>query len=226
MNKNSKKLSKIALLYIFVALFIAVLSFFSVTLAWYIKTQRQTIGITFANPVVVNVDYKQGTESIVASVTGGNADSVKPGSKVALHVGVSMAQNSSPAYVRAKLTISCDVDNDGTAESFDNFIEVYNGNVVGNFTDVIADLTSWERVEFLNDNGEPDVWYVWKDEPGVAKEVNATENALFYTGEIIISRNMDNRFAGRKIRIEFVVDAMQTEGVVDPIACGEWGKLR
>ncbi len=236
MNKRSKKLSKTALLYVFIAIFIAVLSLFSITLAWYIKTQKQTIGIKFANPVVVQIDYSDiANNSIIQSITGGTADSLKPGSKVTVNVGVSMAENSSLAYVRARMMLSCDVDNDGEVEYFDNYIKVVdkggvqNSNVIGNTTSFVADSKNWEFVEFTDSDGNPDYWYVWKDDKGAAREVGGKDvnrSAQFYVGDILLSPEMDNRFANKKIRIEFVVEAIQTSGIVDPIYCQEWGKLK
>ncbi len=234
---NKKKLSKTALLYVFVAVFVAVLSFISVTLAWYIKTQTQPIGINFANPVVVQLDYgNTGRDSIIETITGGTADSVKPGSKITLNVGVKLAENSSPAYVRARLVLVCDVDGDGTRETFDNFLEVSGTNVSDNNAEFIPgklsdglyepDISNWHGMYFRTADGGSERWFVWKDsESGAAKEVTGgSVGAQFYYGDIIVSPKMDNRFAGKKIRIEFRVEAIQTEGVVDPIACGEWAK--
>ena len=196
MDKKSKKLSKTAMLYIFVALFITALSFFSATLAWYITTRESKINITFANPVVVDVTNNV-TE--ISTLDGGNTNALKPGSKVSVNTGIKMGANSSNAYVRAKISLIADemYDEKGNLIRWDNFVTVHNGSVAGGVTPI---LSSWEQVTFISE-GVIENWWVCKSETGVARELKAGDPVAFYEGEIIISPKMDNRFAEKKIKI-------------------------
>lgn len=221
MDKKRKKLSKTALLYIFVALFITALSFFSATLAWYVTTRDSKIGITFANPVVVDITNNI---SEINTIGGGNTNALKPGSKVSVNTGIKMSDNSSNAYVRAKISLVADemYDEEGNLIRWDNFVTVQNGSIAGGVTPI---LSSWEQVSFVTPNGIEN-WWVCKSEAGVARELKAGDPVAFYDGEVIISTKMDNRFAEKQIKVIFIVESIQTEGVVDPIACREWGKLK
>ena len=221
MSNKSKKLSKTAWLYVFIALFITVLSFFSATLAWYIKTQTKSLGITFANPVVVEVNNKA---SVVNAINGGNVGALKPGSKVSINTGIKLAENSSNAYVRAKITLVAEdiYDENGNLQRWDNYVTISGGSIAGGVTPIAS---SWQEILF-EENGKIEKWYVVKSQDGVARELVAGDPVAFYDGEVVISRKMDNRFANKSIEIQFVVESIQAEGVVDPIACGQWGKLK
>lgn len=221
MSQQRKKLSKTAWVYIFIALFVTVLGFFSVTLAWYIKAKEEYLGITFANPVVVNIDteIKQ-----INTIDGGNLNALKPGSKLSVNTGIRMDDESSNAYVRAKISLICEelLDENGAPLLWDNYVNITGGSVTEGVTPISS---AWQEVVF-NENGTEEKWYVCKSVDGIARELTKGDAVSFYEGEIILSGRMDNRFAGKKIKIVFIVESIQTEGVVDPISCGEWGKLK
>ena len=96
-----KKLDKLSAFYLIVAVFVAVLSAFSFTFAWYIKSTSEYLNVTFAPPIVLRIKNEA---SVIHSVSD-DLNNLIPGSKFGINLGIEMDNNSSSAYVRAKMAI-------------------------------------------------------------------------------------------------------------------------
>ena len=221
---NRKKLDKLASLYVVVAVFVAIISVFSFTFAWYVKTSTQYLNITFAPPIVIELDNNV---TMITPVEG-NTKALLPGSKVSINLGFRMNQQSSIAYVRAKMAIVFEdvFEADGTPVLWTDFVNVQNSIVDAN----------WVEVDFSKDPTKNDIWYVCKTGSAgnmISREVSPGDEITFANGTIDLSLNLDNRFAEKKIDIVFVVESIQTVGVEDPLANGianakyheVWGSL-
>lgn len=211
---HKRKIDKLASLYIVVSVFVAVLSIFSFTFAWYIKTSTQYLNIKFAPPVIVNIN----SETEMITPIDGNVDALLPGAKVGVNLGISMPQGSSNAYVRAKMSVVFDdvyeYDQNGKLVQvlWDSFVNVQN-----------AVSENWVEVDFSRDPNKQDLWYVCKASLGesvVSREVSSGDVITFANGTISLSLDLDNRFAEKNINIVMVVESIQTEGVSDPLAAG------
>lgn len=208
---NRKKLDKLASLYVVVAVFVAIVSVFSFTFAWYVKTSTQYLNITFAPPIVIDLDNNV---QMITPIEG-NTNALLPGSKVSINLGFKMNSQSSVAYVRAKMAIVFEdvFEADGTPVLWDNFVNVENSVVDAN----------WVRVDFSKDPTREDWWYVCKTGSAgnmISREVSPGDEITFANGTIDLLLNLDNRFAEKKIEIMFVVESIQTVGVEDPLANG------
>lgn len=208
---KKKKVDKLVSLYAVVAVFVAVLSVFSFTFAWYVKTSTQYLNITFAPPIVVNITN---TASVITPIEG-SADAVLPGSKVKINLGVQMDNNSSNAYMRAKMSLIFDdvYDENNQLLIWDNYVDISNA----------IELSDWVEVNFSTDPLVEDIWYVCKTGYGtgmISHEVTAGEIIPFANGTIDIKLNINNYFAEKQIKIVFVVETVQTVGVSDPLANG------
>lgn len=207
---NKKKLDKLASLYVVVAVFVAVISVFSFTFAWYVKTSTQYLNVTFAPPIVINLNNNV---SMIKPIDG-SPDALLPGSKVAINLGLQMEEESSIAYVRAKMSIIFEdvFEADGTPVLFEDFVHVEN-----------AITGDWVEVNFSRNPIKDDIWYVCKTGGGdnvISREVSPGNVITFANGTIDLSLELDNRFAEKAIKIVFVVESIQTVGVEDPLANG------
>lgn len=219
MNKSKKnKLNMLSTLYIVVAIFVLVLSVFSVTFAWYIKSSTQHINITFAKPIVVEM-----TSSMeMSEIAIGTPDAVMPGDELRVNIGVKMAQDSSPAFVRVKLVIKFDdvYDENNRLVSWEGMVE---GFTEGAVDEEVVD-SSWVRVNFSRNVAEPDWWYVLglnASTDYVSRQLEpGGESTFINNGEIKISKNLDNRFANKSINFLFTVETIQVSDIEDPLGRG------
>ena len=207
---RKKKLDKLATIYVVVAVFVAVLSIFSFTFAWYVKTSSQYLNITFAPPIVIDIK----NEVSVIEPVECPIDALLPGSRLSVDLGISMPQGSSNAYVRAKMAVVFEnvYDENNQLVLWTNFVNVNN-----------AVTDSWVEVDFSTDPTVEDIWYVCKSSSGtdmISREVSPGDVISFANGTIDLSYEIDNRFAEKKIDIVFVVESLQVEGVEDPLANG------
>lgn len=209
---RKKKIDKLASLYIIVAVFVAVLSVFSFTFAWYIKTSTQYLNITFAPPIIVNIK----NEAKIIQPVSDDVEALIPGSKFSINLGINMEEGSSSAYVRAKMAIVFEdvYDENNQLLLWDDLVHIENS---------ITD--SWIEVNFGTDE-VPDMWYVCKTSVGsqiISKEVSPGDMITFANGTIELSLDIDNRFAEKKIEIVMVVETLQVVGVEDPLKNGVMG---
>ena len=210
---HKKKIDKLITLYAIVAVFVAVLSVFSLTFSWYIKTSEQSMYIKFAPPININIE----NEVTVIEPYGASIDSLIPGSKFAMNLGVSMPEGSSTAYVRAKMSVVFEnvYDEKGQLMLWDNYVYVDN-----------AITDSWIAVDFSTNPANPDIWYVCKTSVGnsmISREVSPGDVIPFASGTVELSYAIDNNFASKKIDVVMVVQTLQVVGVEDPLANGLTG---
>ena len=211
MHKN--KLSKLASLYIVVSVFVAVLSIFSFTFAWYVKVSTASLNIKFAPPILIEIK----NEATLIEPVGGNLDALLPGSKIGVNMGISMPEGSSNAYVRAKMSIvfedvyEMDENGNPVPVLWDDFVDVQNA---------VSD--NWIQVNFSRDENKEDLWYVCRAGAGsmISREVSPGDVITFANGTIDLFYELDNRFADKKINIVLVVETVQVEGVSDPLING------
>lgn len=223
---KKKKVNISSALYVVLAIFVCVLSVFSFTFAWYIKSSTETINITFATPIVVNI--KSGIQMLETSI--GTPDAVMPGDRLQVNIGVQMADVSSTAYVRARLMVEFEdvFDENNQPVSWEGMVDGFTEGMVDH--SIMSD--DWVRVNFSR-GIEPDYWYVLRlrGASNVSRELSPGEVVTFLNGQIGISLDLDNRFAEKKISFNFTVDTLQVQGVEDPLAqgisraCehGQWG---
>ena len=220
--RKKKKIDKLASIYLITAVFVAVLSVFSFTFAWYVKTSTQYLNVQFAPPIVVNLK----NEIILRQTVTGENEVLIPGSSFGINLGVYMEENSSSAYVRAKIAIVFE-------DVYDENNQLLLWNDMVNVNNSINE-DSWIEVNFGTDQN-PDWWYVCKRSVGnqiISKEVNPKDSITFANGTVTLTENMDNNFANKKIEVVLVVETLQVVGVEDPLAGGVanakyheiWGK--
>lgn len=208
--KRKKKIDKLTSLYLITAVFVAVLSVFSFTFAWYVKTSTQYLNIQFAPPIVVNIK----NEIILRKTVSGENEALIPGSSFGVNLGIYMEENSSSAYVRAKMAVVFE-------EVYDenNQLLLWNDLVIVNNS---INETSWIEVNF-GTTEKPDWWYVCKRSVGsqiISQEVNAKDSITFANGIVTLTEKLDNSFANKKIEVVMIVETLQVVGVEDPLANG------
>ena len=206
---RKKKIDKLVILYAIVAVFVSVLSLFSFTFSWYIKTSEQSVYVKFAPPILINID----NEVHVIEPDGMSIDAMLPGSKFGLNLGVNMPEGSSVAYVRAKMSIRFEnvYDEKGKPMLWDGLVEVEN-----------AVTDNWVAVDFSR-TGTKDIWYVCKNSVGnsmISRQVSPGDVIPFASGVVSLSYDLDNNFANKKIEVVMVVETLQVVGIEDPLANG------
>ncbi len=225
MKKKRRKKSKLNMLsavYIIMSVFVCVLSVFSFTFAWYIKTNTESLNFTFAKPIVVDLTSSVRMDELAV----GTPDAVMPGDKLYVNIGVRMSDSSSPAYVRAKLNVDFDdvYDENNQLVSWDGMLSGVEQGFVTN--DVVSE--DWVLVNFSRSD-TPDYWFVLKlrGSTNVARQLSESEVVTFANSTINVSLKLDNRFAEKKITFSFSVETIQVNGISDPIAFGsrhdQWG---
>lgn len=224
------KFGKLTTFYVVIAVFLCVLSVFSFTYAWYVKTSTYSVGITFARPINITItnDIRRSTETI----SSGDIDDVLPGTTLDVNLSVSMDTGSSPAYIRARMVILPEVVEDANGQPIDwesgEYIVVDLGQEISRqIQNQNADNpelidNTWIRSRFNNE-----YWYVLATGANVAKEMRADTTELFITGKINFTGNLDNRFASKSVQILFEVEAIQVKNIENPLTHGSdnatWG---
>ena len=207
---QKRKLDKLTSLYVIVAVLVAVMSIFSFTFAWYIKTSTAYLNITFAPPIVIDINNK----AQVVTPIDGNIKAMMPGSSFSINLGLSMPEGSSTAYVRAKMSVEFEdvYDSNNQLVRWDEYVSVDT-----------AISTNWVKVDFSRDPAKEDIWYVCKASAGsdmISREVSPGDTITFANGMVFLSLDIDNKFADKDINVVFIVESLQTVGVSDPLAGG------
>lgn len=238
------------------AIIIFVLVVVSSTAAWYITTRTDTVDIVLGNPVnpyitsfnkIVGEDGKlYEVHSSTQNLLEGNTR-VYPGDQMTMDLGFQLGDGkteSSPAYVRVKLTIIYENiytgetgkiedmnkdfgrnDNSLDEEDSDALIE-YNNSIASGATNDSRGAWSWAPVNFNQDendeNGKAlpaDNWYVLQNtNTRSARIVENKELYPFISGTIELSElNITNKYANCKFHIQYTVEAIQIHNVEDPI---------
>ncbi len=223
-KRKQSKLNMLAAVYVVIAIFVVVMSAFSLTFAWYIKTESQHLNITFAKPIVVDIT----TQFEMDPLAVGTPQAVIPGDNLSFNIGLKMSNNSSKAYVRARLVIEFEhaYDENGVLADWHE-VTVKDSN-----TDAVTtgDINSadWVLVNFSRDPMKPDYWYVLKlagssnTEP-VTRILNPGDELTFLYGTVSVSKELDNKYANKNIFFNFQVQTLQVENIEDPLGNGIMG---
>lgn len=210
MKRKKKKLDKMTSLYLITAVFVAVLSVFSFTFAWYVKTSTQYLNIQFAPPIVVSIK----NEIVLRQTITGENEVLIPGSSFGVNLGIYMEENSSSAYVRVKMAVVFEnvYDENNQLLLWDNMVVVNNS----------INEDYWIEVNFGTAQN-PDWWYVCKRSSGnqiISREINPKDEITFANGTVTLTEKIDNNFANKKIEVVMIVETLQTVGVKDPLSNG------
>lgn len=195
---------------------VALLFVLSFTFAWYIKSTSKTIGVIFSKPIVVMVDSQ--ISQIRDEVEVNNGDNLLPGSKVNVNLGFRMADETSPAFVRARLIIKFDnVYENGT----DPIVWDSSKYISYNLRDV-SDTSNygytWTKVNFSKSGKADGEWFVLTYQDKISLQAQPGKAYTFIEdGYVELSRTITNDFAEKQIQLYFTVDAIQTENVTDPL---------
>lgn len=209
-------MSKFTIFYIVSAMLVALLFVLSFTFAWYIKSTSKTIGVIFSKPIVVMVDSQ--ISQIRDEVEVNNGDNLLPGSKVNVNLGFRMADETSPAFIRARLIIKFDnIYENGT----DPIVWDSSKYISYNLRDV-SDTSSygytWTKVNFSKSGKADGEWYVLTYQDKISLQAQPGKAYTFIEdGYVELSRSITNDFAEKQIQLYFTVDAIQTENVTDPL---------
>ena len=194
------------------------------TFAWYTRRATETANIVFSDPVEV---YITGLDGTISSEIVPNTGKILPGSKVQVKAGFQLGKQdnaSSDAYVRVRLSITCDdvLGEDGKPLEEDLIKE----GIINPYSDV------WKKVNFKKEDGSDDYWWVLcvkeNSQVGSARIVKNMESELFYDGIIVINENLQNEYANADIKVFFEVEAIQSANIENPLLDENnptWGKL-
>lgn len=199
-----------------------------VTFAWYTRVISDMLGIRLSDPVEIYITDelnvpKGGTVTIPLDDT-----IILPGTRINMKLGFVMGMEnrpSSPAYVRVKLKISSNALTDMGGDIIEEgLVDFDNGNSAPN-----PISSDWVEADFGSDDGGK--WWVFSENvDGVisARTAYNGEKHTFIDGQIRISTKLTNIFANKDITIDYVVSAIQTMNVENPIKDinnPTWGKL-
>ncbi len=199
-----------------------------VTFAWYTRVISDMLGIRLSDPVEIYITDelnvpRGGTVTIPLDDT-----IILPGTRINMKLGFVMGMEnrpSSPAFVRVKLKISSNALTDMGGDIIEEgLVEFDNGNSAPN-----PISSDWVEADFGSDDGGK--WWVFSENvDGVisARTAYNGEKHTFIDGQIRISTKLTNIFANKDITIDYVVSAIQTMNVENPIKDinnPTWGKL-
>lgn len=199
-----------------------------VTFAWYTRVISDMLGIRLSDPVEIYITDelnvpKGGTVTIPLEDT-----IILPGTRINMKLGFVMGMEnrpSSPAFVRVKLKISSNALTDMGGDIIEEgLVDFDNGNSSPN-----PISSDWVEADFGSEDGGK--WWVFSENvDGVisARTAYNGEKHTFIDGQIRISTKLTNIFANKDITIDYVVSAIQTMNVENPIKDinnPTWGKL-
>jgi hypothetical protein len=143
---------------------------------------------------------------------------VYPGDRLKLKLGVIIGAEaaSSPAYVRVKMAVRLE---DTTSGSTDSFID----DTVIRIDKDPDDTSLWTYHDFDMSDDIEDNWYVLSDNNLKAKVATTGDMYTFVDGWVELSKSMNNKYANKKLTIVFMVEAIQTVNVSDPLAYPGYG---
>lgn len=237
-----KKVQMQNMIILALAIIILVLVIVSSTAAWYIRTKSDSADIVLSNPVNIYItefeDLLDSDGNPVLDIDGNNIKNhslktdilenyntkIYPGDKIKMSLGMQIGtqeEESSPAYVRVKLTCTWENIYTGEISGLENMGEQ---NLI-KYKDK-PDTDIWELVDFnkysTDEDAEPDYWYVLKttDDDGnlTARIAQNMEQFVFVDGYIELSKTeITNAQANCKFHINYIVEAIQTVNVPNPL---------
>ena len=247
---TAKKIQTQNMIIVALIIIIVVLLIVSGTAAWYIRTRTDSADIILSNPVNIYItefeDMKDASGNIIYDNNGqaikehslktdileSYNTKIYPGDKIKLNLGLQVGNNiqeSSPAYVRVKLTVT--YENIYTGEVSD--LHDIAGTTMIRYKDE-PDTTLWERVDFnkfktSEDESpvDPDYWYVLKTYDNGELESRISYNLEkyeFVNGYIELDKfEITNKHANCKFHINYIVEAIQVPNVPDPLKYEGYG---
>lgn len=224
-NNNLVNSQRIMIILLSVLLLVTLVS--GVTFAWYTRIISEMLGVTLSDPVEIyitdDMSVAQGTQTLPIEETD-----ILPGTKINMKLGFVMGMEgkpSSPAFVRAKLTVTSDALTDmGGDIVTDGLVDFDNGSSKPN-----PISSDWVEVDFgENDGGK---WWVFSENIDgriMARTAYDGDVHTFINGQIRISTKLTNVFANKNINIDYTVSAIQVMNVENPLlnfSNPTWGKL-
>lgn len=177
------------------------------TAAWYIRNKEDSATIVLANPVNIFITENTLEEILEEPLLSDNVI-VYPGDKIKLKIGMTIGSDlepSSDAYVRCKLVVG--ITTVEGIEEIDDYL----------YIDSTPLYENWVKVDFSEAQDESEMWYVYREDDNTAKVATNLDQITFIDGNIVLSLDMDNRFANKDINIYFIVQAIQVKNINDPI---------
>lgn len=246
-----KKVQMQNMIIIALAIIIVVLIVVSSTAAWYIRTKSDSADIILSNPVNIYItEFENLKDAMGNEILDSNGNPIKehtlktdilenyntkvyPGDKIKMRLGMQIGNSeleSSPAYVRVKLVVTWENIYTGETSGLD---EVANLNLINYKDQPNEDL--WMKVDFNKyleaEEGEEkteDIWFVLKttDAYGntIARIAQNLEQFEFLDGYIELSKTeITNAQANCKFHINYIVEAIQTQNVPNPLEYEGYG---
>lgn len=225
-NNNLLNSQRIAIIILSVLLLMTLVG--GVTFAWYTRIVSEMLGITLSNPVEIYITDEMNVPQGGSVTLPIDEAQILPGTKINLKLGFVMGKEgkpSSPAYVRVKLKVTSDaLTEEGGDIIEDGLVDFGDGQSSPN-----PISSDWVEVDFGEEDGGK--WWVFSENVDgqiLAREAVNGENHTFIDGQIRISTALTNIFANKNITIDYVVSAIQTMNVENPLlnySNPTWGKL-
>ena len=208
-NNKLKKLQIQRNIIIVIASLILVACTIGLTLSWYTRRAQDSANIVFSNPVEI---YITGADNNMEEEIVPKSGKILPGARVKVQAGFQLGKEdkpSSPAFVRARLSVTCNEVTDEQGNPLKESL-IENGSLK-------PYGSNWKLVSFTNAHGTKENWFVLANSNGLAETVTNLQKETFYNGEIEISKDLDNRYANANIKIFFEVEAIQSDNVQNPL---------
>jgi len=244
-----KKIQTQNMIIIALAIIIVVLVIVSSTAAWYIRTKTDSADIILSNPVNIYItefsELKDATGQVITDGQGNPImnhelrtdilenynTKVYPGDKIKMRLGMQVGSAelaSSPAFVRVKLVVTYENIYTGETSGLDDVA----GQKLIRYKDK-PDESIWHRINFNkfaqdgNSNIPDDYWFVLKSTEGasiVSRKAYTGDQFEFLDGYIELDKEeITNAQANCKFHINYIVEAVQTANVPDPIRYQGYG---
>lgn len=226
-QKNSNLVNSQRILIIILSVLLLVTLTAGVTFAWYTRIISEMLGVTLSDPVEIYITDDMSVAQGTVTLPLEEAD-ILPGTKINMKLGFVMGMEgrpSSPAYVRAKLTVTSDALTElGGDIVSDGLVDFDNGSSKPN-----PISSDWVEVDFGEADGGK--WWVFsenRDGKILARTAYDGDEHIFINGQIRISTKLTNVFANKDIDIDYTVSAIQIMNVENPLlnfSNPTWGKL-
>ena len=199
-----------------------------VTFAWYTRIVSEMLGGSLSHPGEIYINDTLNVPQGGSVTLPLEEAKILPGTKINMKLGFVMGKDdrpSSPAFVRVKLQITSNALTDMGGDIItDGLIDFGDGKTTP--SPVSSD---WVEVDFGEEDGGK--WWVFCENVNgqiLARTAVNGEEHTFLDGKIRISTKLTNIFANKDINIDYIVSAIQTMNVENPLlnySNPTWGKL-
>ncbi|MBQ7351452.1 MAG: hypothetical protein IJW59_01090 [Clostridia bacterium] len=242
-NNLNKKIQMQNMIIIALAIVIIVLIVVSSTAAWYIRTKSDSTDLILSRPVNIYItEYTtgQGGETIHTvkkDILEDYDNRIYPGDRVKLNLGMvigSADDPSSNAFVRVKLQMAFSKLGDNGVEEPIAMEDLRDQRLIEYQNEPDGEM--WELIDFNDPEGKleknadyvPDYWYVLKTKDAygndIAREALDGQTFEFVNGFIKLSKTeITNKHANCSFHILYVVEAIQSKNVPDPVKYPGYG---